>query len=76
MSYRIAKRLNLIIMKAVYLLRVSKKNHNDAILVFAKREDAVMELESRVKLNSLTIESDDYAYGNDIEISIAKRIIM
>ena len=63
-------------MKAVYLLRVSKKNHNDAILVFAKKEDAVLELESRVKLNSLTIESDDYAYGNDIEISIAKRTII
>lgn len=63
-------------MKAVYLLRVSRKNYNDAILVFAKREDAVIELESRVILNSLKLESDDYAYGNDLEISISKRTII
>jgi hypothetical protein len=62
-------------MKAVYLLRVSRKNYNDAILIFAKKEDAVLELKSRAELNSLTIESEDYAYGNNLEVSIARKAL-
>jgi len=63
-------------MKAIYLLRVSRKNFNDAILVFAKKSDAFLELEHRAKLNQLTIDSEDYAYGNDLEISIIKKQVL
>ena len=73
MSHRMAKRIKLFIMK-VFTLRLSRPDfQNEVIILFRKKEDAIAEFEHKANQLNLKKVAYDFAYIDNIELSIIEK---